>query len=213
MNYLISNGLIDKNVIQVLDNNGTPTGRSYADGINADETPSIISDKSQQYVTETKNNLVLAMSDGSDKESGTNPGFIKYLEPFMANRDVEKATGTISLNVSRFYSSESDAEDIDNLAEILKVENTAGRRDARNIAGNANPFKSDDEGEPIGIYAVANLGREKDASATELITLSPPTGLSPEESRLVQLAIVVLISVTIVAVAIVVIKKKVLIKK
>ena len=114
--------------------------------------------------------------------------------------------GAIALNISRFYSSELDVADIDNLAEIIKFENTAGRRDSRNIAGNANPYNVD------GIYAAAQ-GKEKDASATEVITLSPPTGLSAEESRLTQLILVVLISVTLVAIAIVVIKKKVLIKK
>lgn len=214
INYLVSNNLIDPSIIQILDKDGNPTGATAKDRtLNSDEKYSIISDKSQQYISEAKNNLILAMSDGSkDKDNGTNPEFIKYLEPYMANNDVEKSTGSISLNVSRTYSSETDAEDIDNLAEIIKVENTAGRRDSRNIAGNANPYTLDGE-EPIGIYSVANSGKEKDASATELITLSPPTGLSPEESRLVQLAIVVLISVTIVAVAIVVIKKKVLIKK
>lgn len=143
-------------------------------------------------------------------ETDSNPGFIKFLEPYIANSNVDRATGTIGLMVSRFYSSELEAADIDNLAEIIKIENTAGRRDSRNIAGNANPYELEN-GEPVGIYAAAQ-GKEKDASATEVITLSPPTGLNADESRTMQLILVVLISVTLVAVSIVIIKKKVLIK-
>ena len=211
--YLLENNLIDPQVVQILDAQGRVTGDTAATRtLNNGERYSIISDKLQEYRTEQKNNLVMTIDNGVAGDTGTNPGFVKFLEPYMANNNAERATGTIGLFVSRFYSSELDASDIDNLAEIVKLENTAGRRDARNVAGNANPYELDG-GEPIGIYAVANQGREKDASATEVITLSPPTGLSPAESRTMQLILVILISVTLVAIAIVIIKKKVLIKK
>lgn len=212
LTYLMSNKLLDKHAIQVLDSTGKIKGTA-ADitTLDAGDRYSIVSDKLQEYCKdESKNNIMLAISDGSDREDGTNPGFIKYLEPYMADSNTERSTATISLNVGRFYTSELDANDIDNIAEIIKVENTAGRRDARNIAGNVSTYKLGDDGEPISIYTIATAGKEKDASATEVITLSPPTGLSPEESRMVQLAIVILISVTVVAVAIIVIKKKVL---
>ena len=126
----------------------------------------------------------------------------------MANKNVNRSTGSMTLLVSRFYSSELDAADIDNLVEIIKFENTAGRRDSRNISGNANPYDVD------GIYAAANKngGKEKDASATEVITLSPPTGLNANESRMMQLILVILVSITLVAISIVIIKKKVLVK-
>ncbi len=212
INYLLDNGLIDPNIVQILDEDGKVTGRTGTDISNSGERQSIISDKLQEYRTETKNNLILAINDGENTETG-NPGFIKYLEPYMANSSVDRATGSIALTVSRFYSSETDANDIDNLAEILQFENTAGRRDARNIAGNTNPYELDDGGEPVGIYSAATAGKEKDASATEVITLSPPTGLSPEESRTMQLIIVILVSITIIAVSIVIIKKKVLVQK
>ena len=210
--YLLESHLIDPTTVQILDSEGRLTGDTAATRtLNSGERYSIISDKLQEYSTDSKNNLILTIDNGASAENGTNPGFVKFLEPYMANNNYDRATGTISLTVSRFYSSELDASDIDNLAEIIKVENTAGRRDARNIAGNANPYELDG-GEPIGIYAVAQ-GKEKDASATEVITLSPPTGLNAEESRTIQLLVVILVSVTLVAVAIVIIKKKVLIKK
>jgi len=213
ISYLLDNHLIDPQVVQILDSQGRTTGDTAATRtLNSGERYSIISDKLQEYRTEQKNNLVLTIDNGVNGDNGTNPSFIKFLEPYMANTNVDRSTGTIGLFVSRFYSSELDASDIDNLAEIIKVENTAGRRDSRNIAGNANPYELSG-GEPIGVYAVANQGREKDASATEVITLSPPTGLSPAESRVLQLILVTTISIVIVAVAIVIIKKKVLIKK
>ncbi|MBR1539675.1 MAG: hypothetical protein IJ629_00550 [Clostridia bacterium] len=210
--YLLDNHLIDPSIVQILDSQGRVTGETAADRtLNSGERYSIISDKLQEYRTDMKNNLVLTIDNGASGDTGTNPGFVKFLEPYMANSNVERSTGSIGLYVSRFYSSELDASDIDNLAEIIKIENTAGRRDARNVAGNANPYELEG-GEPVGIYAAAQ-GKEKDASATEVITLSPPTGLNADESRTMQLILVVLISVTLVAVAIVIIKKKVLIKK
>lgn len=207
IDYLLDKHLLDPEIIQIIDGEGRIAADTAADRtLNSGERYSIINDKLQEFRTDMKNNLVLVMDNGESQDTGSNPGFVKFLEPYMANNNVNRSTGAIALNISRFYSSELDVADIDNLAEIIKFENTAGRRDSRNIAGNANPYNVD------GIYAAAQ-GKEKDASATEVITLSPPTGLSAEESRLTQLILVVLISVTLVAIAIVVIKKKVLIKK
>ena len=129
----------------------------------------------------------------------------------MADKNYDAAVATIYLDVSRFYSSESDTSDIDNIAEIIKFENTAGRRDVRTVAGNSNPYELGSNGDPIGVYSVA--GKEVDTSATEVITLSPPTGLDAKESRTIQLVAVTLVAVTLIAVGIVLIKKKVLIRK
>lgn len=216
VNYLLNNKLIDPSIVQILDKDGKVTGDTAATRtLNDGERYSIISDKLQEYIVKNndatiKNNLVLTMDNSADTNNGTNPSFVKYLEPYMANNNAERSTGTIGLLVNKSYSSELDAADIDNLAEIIQLENTAGRRDSRNIAGNANPYKLVN-GEPAGIYAAAQ-GREKDASATEVVTLTPPNGLNADESRTIQLVLVSLISVSIVAVSIVIIKKKVLIK-
>ena len=91
------------------------------------------------------------------------------------------------------------------------MENTVGRRTATTIAGNANPFQLDETLTPVGLYN--GPGKQDDASATERITLSPPTGLDSKESRTTQLIIVILIATTIVGAGIVIIKKKVLPKK
>ena len=210
--YLMNNHLLDPATIQILDSDGRVTGKTAAtDTLGAGESYSIISDKLQRYQSENKNNLILNLNSGENATENSNSGFVKFLDPYMADSNVNRSTGTISLTVTRFYSSETDASDIDNLAELIKVENTAGRRDARNIPGNVNPYKLDETtGEPVGVYAAATQGKEKDASATEVITLSPPTGLSPTESRTLQLVLVITISITIIAVSIVIIKKKVL---
>jgi hypothetical protein len=88
----------------------------------------------------------------------------------------------------------------DNVAEIVKLDNTAGRRDVTTIAGNSNPKE--------GEFATAL--KERDSSATELITFSPPTGISARENLTIQIALVSIAALGIVAVGIVFIKKKVL---
>ena len=127
---------------------------------------------------------------------------------FSSYKDYKKAVATIALQTSRYYSSESDGSDVDNIAEIIKYENTVGRRDYRSVAGNTNTFALDEEGEPIGEYAEA--GKEPDTDATERITLSPPTGLNAKLNRTIQLIAVVIVAGVILAVGIVLIKKKVL---
>ncbi len=209
--YLLDNKLIDPKVVQIIDKDGNITGRTALDSELAfGERYSIVSDKYQEYLTDTKNNIITNIDNYEETDTATNPGFVKFLEPYMTNSNYNNSTATMRLETSRFYSSELDTSDIDNIAEIIKVENTAGRRDARTIAGNLNPFAMKND-EPIGVFASAK--KEPDSSATEVITLTPPTGLEAAESRTTQLILVVLISVTLVAVAIIIIKKKVLIKR
>ena len=86
------------------------------------------------------------------------------------------------------------------MAEIVKLDNTAGRRDVTTIAGNANTK----EGE------FATSLKERDASATELITFSPPTGMNAKTILAIQIALVTILGLGIVSAGIIVIKKKVL---
>lgn len=225
--YLLENKLLDPSIVQVIDKNGNivMNGDRYvtAATVNAGEYTldstdkyAILNDEYQEYVTELKNNLIANIESGEDTD-GANPNLVKFTTPYSATNSLDESTAVISLEVSRFFSSESDASDIDNLAEIIKVENTVGRRDIRTIAGNANPFEleegddiPDDEKTPVGVYKVA--GEEPDTSATEVITLSPPTG-SSNGIFILQLILTILVGTTIVAIGIVFIKKKVLIKK
>ena len=124
--------------------------------------------------------------------------------PYTAK--VNEATGdyasSITLTVSRYYSSESDSETIDNLAEIIEIYNDVGRRDVDTIQGNANPSE--------GVFVTAI--KENDSSATEVITLTPPTGLSSKVIFTIQVLSVVLSGIAILTIGIIAIKKKVLTK-
>lgn len=172
---------------------------------NDDGNPTILNDEYQEYITDSKNNIITNIDNGEDTDNGegTNPGFVKFTTPYSINNSFDNSKIAIDLAVSRFYSSEADASDIDNIVEIIKLENTVGRRDVRTIAGNAVPSE--------GAYATAL--KEPDSSATEVITLSPPTGDTSNNTIVIQLIITILIGTIAIAVGIVFIKKKVLIKK
>lgn len=174
----------------------------------------------------------------AEPEAGTNPGLVRELIPFTAS--VEKilerkeaegvevsetkeaveimdeakksSTAAITLDISRYYASEEDGEDVDNLAEIIKYENTVGRRDIRAIAGNASTYELEKDAPDytytVGLYQIA--GKEPDTSATEVVTLTPPTGLDSGTKLIAQIVITALISGIVLIAGIVLIKKKVL---
>ena len=209
--YLLENRLLDPSVVQIIDSEGNITGETRADReATTGERYSIIDDRYQEYITEIRNNLILN-NDSSEDIDGANPGLVKYLSPYAVTNNLEQSSASIKLYISRYFASEDDTNDIDNLAEIIKTENTVGRRDAKAVAGNLNPFALDESAQPIGVYAAAR--QERDSSATELITLSPPTGMDSESNRTSQIVLVVLISTMILAVGIILIKKKVLDKE
>ena len=209
--YLLENKLLDPSIVQIVDSNGTVTGDTRADReATAGERYTILDEEYQEYITEIRNNLILN-NDSSEDADGSNPGLVKFLEPYAKTNSLEESSANITLYISRYFASEDDANDIDNLAEIIKAENTVGRRDIKSIAGNVNPFELDETGNPVGEYIAAMS--EPDSSATELITLSPPTGINSTENRTLQFMLVVLISTIILAIGIVIIKKKVLDKE
>ena len=109
----------------------------------------------------------------------------------------------MKLVASRTIASESDADDMsfDNLAEVLRFENEVGRRDILAIPGNADPS--------VGPFATSLS--ERDQSATEVVTLTPPTGANLMNVMTLQILLVVLVALVIVAIGIVIIIKKVLI--
>ena len=179
----------------------------------------VINDYLQEYNTDSKNNIIMSIDNGlADAEAGTNPSLVKATTPYTAENNYDNATASINLTVSRYYSSEEDSSDIDNIAEIIKVENTVGRRDVRTVAGNTSTYELNYEpdnpagyDDTVDIYTIA--GEEPDTSATEVITLSPPTGLNPTVRLVLQIIGVVLIAGIVIAVGIIVIRKKVLLIK
>ncbi len=159
-------------------------------------------DKGKVYITPQKKNIVVSVDSIEDTEELTNKGFEAKLLPY--DQDPSQYQSVISSTLTRTIASEDDANHVafDNLAEIVKIDNTAGRRDVTAIPGNADPKE--------GEFDVSIT--ERDASATELITLTPPTGIEAENELTLQILVIIAVGLGIVATGIVIIKKKVLTK-
>ena len=153
------------------------------------------------FYSELKHNVILSVDDTADRDNMTNKGFEVELVP-CEDLDTPGYMAQIKLTATKHVSAEDDANDLsfDNLAEIVKLENTVGRRDMATVSGNANPRF----GEFVGSLA------ERDQSATELITFTPPTGINAGSELTFQVMIIVLISLVILTAGVVVIKKFVL---
>lgn len=165
----------------------------------------ILDKKNISYITPQKNNVVLS-TDSQNAVSGgnTNGEFERKLKPYEVDTTAGKteSKSQIVLTVTKVVSAQDDADNLtfDNLAEIVKFENTVGRRDTSVTVGNANP--------KFGEWEEAL--RERDTSATELVTFTPPTGIEVESQMKIQVLIIAMGAIGIVILGIVIIKKKVL---
>ena len=162
--------------------------------------------KGATYETAERYNIILSIenNDSSATEMSNKDFNVKLIpysatKAFDANSDLDyNYTTAMKMNMTRSIDAEVNDEDLsfDNMAEIVKLDNTAGRRDVTTIAGNANPK----EGE------FATSLKERDASATELITFSPPTGMNAKTILAIQIALVTILGLGIVSAGIIVIK-------
>lgn len=157
------------------------------------------------YETENRNNIVVSVKSAEDDIEYTNKGFIVDLVPYSAIKNGYTRYGYMTemrLATTRYISQETDANDMnfDNIAEIIIFENTVGRRDIEAVPGNADP--------KLGEFYISLS--ERDSSATEIITLTPPTGINKIDIMRIQLLLASLVALIIVTVGIVIIKKKVL---
>jgi len=154
------------------------------------------------YINKQRNNVVLSIDTEAipEQQELHNTGFETKLLPYAQDENAYKSS--IQLTVTKTVSAQDDANSLtyDNVAEIVKFENSVGRRDQVAIPGNANP--------KLGEFEVAL--NERDSSATELVTFTPPTGIEAHSIISIQVLIVIVASLVIVAVGIVIIKKKVL---
>ena len=151
-----------------------------------------------------KGNIVLSVENEEAGNTFTNKGFMTETRPMGYDEDDSIYKTQIDLLVTRTISSENDVDDLsfDNLAEVVKFENEVGRRDIIAIPGNADP--------KLGEFTTSLY--ERDQSATEVVTLTPPTGINVFGFISVQVLLTVLVALVILAVGIVIIKKKVLTK-
>ena len=116
-------------------------------------------------------NLVVSVDDRtSDTATDTiNEGISKYLKPKVTGKE-EASRGTIFLEVSKVIASETKTDDMqfENFAEVIQFTTQTGRRtNYATTIGNAN----------ASIDEFEEAKKEPDASATEVVTLIPPTGL------------------------------------
>lgn len=158
------------------------------------------------YITDQRNNLIISVDSRADSSTLTNKGFEVKLLPYDADESEGKDnySSKITLKTSRTIAAETDADSLafDNLAEIVKYDIATGRRDMTAVPGNANPKE--------GEFKVSI--DERDTSATELVTLTPPTGIETGIELTLQVLAVSVVGLAIIAIGIVVIKKKVLTK-
>ncbi len=213
-------------------------------------TPTKISDGNKYFIDKendkVNNNLAFNIEDSS-----INRNFYKFLEPtengtknisnkvndFIIDSEHPDATEItniienpeesmyiISLQASRTLTSETDAEglEIENLAEIVKVANTAGRKvyvkagntGTQSFIGNTtnpNPDEPstppDEVDVPMTPLTIVQISEpETDTDFTEVITFSPPTGLTQlqithnnEVNRQINTLLIVIPSLIIVA--------------
>lgn len=161
----------------------------------------VIDQNNVYYITDQKNNIAVSV-DNITSNNGElfNPTFEKALQSYLVNQD--EAISTIGLYISRTVGAETDADNLsfDNLAEIVKYETVTGRRDTTFVVGNANPRHGEFE---------ASI-EERDASATELVTFTPPTGIDSNKEMTLQILAITAIALAVVAGGVVIIKKKIL---
>ena len=155
-----------------------------------------------EYITENRNNIVLSIDNYNESDNLNNGEFEQTLYPYAAAEGNGNYKSAIDLTVTKTVSATDDADNLsyDNIAEIVKYENISGRRDEATIPGNANPEAEQFE-ESLA---------ERDQSATELVTFTPPTGLEVDKGMTLQVLFISGIALVILAVGVVVIKKTVL---
>lgn len=167
----------------------------------------IIDSKGIEYETQNRNNLIVSVD--STESTLNNKAFIVELLPFAA--DDTKYKTAMNLTVTKYVGSDSDDLQIDNVAEIIKYNNKVGRRDELSIAGDQNPAAAFEKTPGLWQEETVSAGMpyQRDTSASEMITLSPPFGSGLAMWKL-QVIGTIAVSLVVVAGGIVVIKRKIL---
>lgn len=214
VDYIDTDGTFTANSNNTVDHSwrNTSVNELLGDGYNSDRLVDIsllierdVVDKNGiEYITQQRNNIVLSIDNYDTIDELNNSGFEKTLYPYaIANSDdTRDYKSTINLIITKTVAANDDADNLayDNIAEIVKYENIAARRDEATIPGNANPELEQFE-ESL---------QERDQSATELVTFTPPTGLEVETGMTMQVLLITVISLGVLAIGIVIIKKTVL---
>ena len=139
------------------------------------------------YETENRNNLAVNVSTSPlGDEENVNPSLIKELVPKVARNNSyinpdgtnSEYIGSITLTTNAYISPNIDTGELsyDNFAEIIQFTSQVGRRDEDAVTGNVNPSGTN---APAGEDPIVwETSKERDSDFTEIVTLTPPTGLS-----------------------------------
>lgn len=180
--------------------------------ISEEEAKAILSDGTVSYIEGERNNLAFNVED-----KDINGGLYQFLTPIRNVSEVPiSKMYVIELAASRVLASELDVENVtlDNLAEIVKITNTVGRKayiefidtSTGNIItpgpsgptgylGDTPDILEDPDESTVG-------KKEIDTNFTETVTFSPPTGLSETQqtTRAISTAFVsVMIGIVVLA--------------
>ena len=181
----------------------------------------ILDEDEISYETDDRHNLATSVDYSTANQENldetvtlNNSGFIVDLQPkdaYDEDRSVPYQA-SMYLTVTQTIGADSDDLKVDSVAEILRYNNKVGRRDELTIAGNQNPAEVSKGSRPTHGREMKEVSDtfvyERDTSATEVITLSPPTGSSREVWR-AQVMTAITVGLAIVAGGIVWIKKKI----
>ena len=167
-------------------------------GLLKDITPDVhsISDGKKDYynkdVPNTNNNLAFNIENGA-----INADFYKFLEPIIVDsgeKIAKEKLYNIDLQASRILTSELDLEGVivDNIAEIIKSTNTAGRKIYVKASGNNTGYLGNTTKDPIesvnkpgSLTTIVDIAKlELDTDFTEYVTFSPPTGLVGQDATI-----------------------------
>lgn len=141
----------------------------------------LVDKKDIRYDTDNRSNLALTVDtnrDGTNETTG-NTSLSRFLSTKkITNKGKTETTGTIGITVSKVFSAEDltngDGLNFENIAEVVQYTSLTGRRtivpdeNKGGIIGNAN----------VSTNWTGYNKFEDDTDATELITITPPTGLT-----------------------------------
>ena len=172
--YLVEEPSINKYVLIRKETLGT--GDLYYDELN------------RKYTSENKHNLVINVDSSSENES-----LVRAIVPEMTDLSGD-TQASIKIQVDAILGGDSESESMvfENIAEIVQFTSPVGRR--TNFAGTIGNIEL-----PGGINPFESAKEEPDSDGTEVIRLTPPTGLSRTKLFIMGNINTFLIIITIIA--------------
>lgn len=178
----------------------------------------LLDSKERAYDTTERSNLAVLLDDrvkdyaNPADDITVNKDISKYLKPRYSIG--AESFGTVNLIASKVISAQESTEDMtyENIGEIIQYSSVVGRvTTLATTLGNVrffDPDPSDPTSDPVPVEEWKASLRESDTSATEQITLTPPTGLGKVQQIIrdtvegASYTVIIIIAVTVVCVAV-----------